>query len=97
MKRATIFFLLITSTVISFAQDTVHFTKGLMVNAPNRYGREAIYTDHLAYQLFNGSLKQPAEGAAFSDSAKWQAANADSLNRFRLRGGFGGGSQSYLL
>lgn len=96
MKRVTIFFLLIANSLISFAQDTIHFNKGLMVNAPNRYGREAIYTDQLAYQLFNGSLKQPADGVAFSDSAKWQAVSADSLNRFRLRGGFGGGSQSYL-
>jgi predicted peptidase len=96
MKKLSIILLLSVNAMLTFAQDTVHFTKGLFVNAANRYGREAIYTDQLAYQLFNGSLKQPADGLAFSDSAKWQTANADSLNRFRLRGGFGGGSQSYL-
>jgi poly(3-hydroxybutyrate) depolymerase len=96
MKRVTIYLLLTAISFASSAQDTLHFTKGLMVNAPNRYGREAIYTDHLAYQLFNGTLQKPAEGAVFADSAKWQSVNADSLNRFRMRGGFGGGSQSYL-
>jgi pimeloyl-ACP methyl ester carboxylesterase len=96
MKRSTICLLLTVISLSAFAQDTIHFNKGLMVNAPNRFGREAIYTDQLAYQLFNGTLKKPADGAAFSDTLKWQAINADSLNRFRMRGGFGGGSQSYL-
>lgn len=96
MKRVTAYLLLTAVSFASFAQDTLHFTKGLMINAPNRYGREAIYTDQLAWQLFNGTLQKPAEGAAFSDSLKWQAVNADNQNRFRMRGGFGGGSQSYL-
>ncbi len=86
----------ISCSAILVAQDTIHFNKGLYINAPNRYGREALYTDQLAYELFNGTLKTPAEGAAFSDTSKWQAVSADSLNRFRLRGGFGGGSSSYL-
>lgn len=86
----------ISCSAILIAQDTIHFNKGLYINAPNRYGREALYTDQLAYALFNGTLKPPAEGAAFSDTSKWQAVSADNQNRFRLRGGFGGGSSSYL-
>src|SRR5688500_8818762 len=86
----------ISCSAILIAQDTIHFNKGLYINAPNRYGREALYTDQLAYELFNGTLKAPAEGAAFSDTSKWQSVSADSQNRFRLRGGFGGGSSSYL-
>ena len=34
------------------AQDTVYFEKGLVVNAPVRYGREALYMDELAWQMY---------------------------------------------
>lgn len=38
------------------AQPSYHFTKGLAVAVPGRYGREAVYTDGLAYQLYGGTL-----------------------------------------
>ncbi|GAB3017688.1 carboxylesterase family protein [Spirosoma pulveris] len=71
------------------------FTKGLVALTGSRYGREAIYTDPLAYQLYTGTLKQPAEGAVFGKDEqggdiKWIAVTADSLNRLRLRGGIRG-------
>ncbi|AKD54228.1 carboxylesterase family protein [Spirosoma radiotolerans] len=71
------------------------FTKGLVALTGSRYGREAIYTDPLAYQLYSGTLKQPTEGAVFGTDEqgggiKWMAVTADSLNRLRLRGGFRG-------
>lgn len=74
---------------------TYAFTKGLVALTGSRYGREAIYTDPLAYQLYSGTLKQPAEGAVFGTDEqggdiKWVAVTADSLNRLRLRGGFRG-------
>ena len=47
----------------SFAQDTFFFNKGLVVNSPVRYGREALYMDELAYQLYTRTLKTPAEGS----------------------------------
>ncbi|RYZ54635.1 MAG: alpha/beta hydrolase, partial [Sphingobacteriales bacterium] len=85
------FFLLFTVGVA--ASDTIYFKKALAVNAPVRYGREALYMDELAYQIYTGSLKSPAEGAAFGKDEKgaaitWKPIIADSLNR--LRGGFGG-------
>jgi predicted esterase len=83
----------------SFSQDTVYFTKGLMIQAANRYGREAIYTDQLAYGLYNQTISKPVEGGALNDTGnnvKWQPVMADSIHRFRMRGGFGGGSASYL-
>jgi len=86
-------------SLVSFSQDTVYFTKGLMVQAANRYGREAIYTDQLAYGLYNQTLNKPMDGGALDDSnknVKWQPVIADSINRFRMRGGFGSGSASYL-
>lgn len=69
------------------------FTKGLIALTGSRYGREAIYTDPLAYQLYTGTLKTPAEGAVFGADEqgreiKWIAVEADSLNRLRLRGNF---------
>ncbi|CCH52030.1 hypothetical protein BN8_01001 [Fibrisoma limi BUZ 3] len=66
------------------------FTKGLVALTGSRYGREAIYTDPLAYQLYTKTLKQPAEGAVFGRNeqggeVKWLPVTADSLNRLRLR------------
>ncbi|MBN8823326.1 alpha/beta hydrolase-fold protein [Spirosoma sp.] len=67
------------------------FTKGLVALTGSRYGREAIYTDPLAYRLYTGSLTAPAEGAAFGTddqgrAINWIAVEADSLGRLRLRG-----------
>lgn len=72
-----------------------------MVNAANRYGREAIYTDHLAWLLYDHTLNTPVAGGPLSaderyKSITWQPVTADSAHRFRMRGGFGGGSDSYL-
>jgi predicted esterase len=94
-----IFFLVMGIAVL--AQDTIYFSKGLMINAPNRYGREAIYTDQLAYLLYNNTLNKPAAGGNLGNSDRdkgitWQEITADSVHRFRLRGGFGGGPAGYL-
>jgi hypothetical protein len=74
-----------------YVQDTFQFTKGLIVPVSYQYGREALYTDPLAYQLYTNSLKLPAEGAAFAtdDSGRtvtWQAVIADGANRLYKRG-----------
>ncbi len=68
------------------AQDTIHFTNGLMANGIHRYGREALYTDELAFHLYSGTLQQPADGAALSTGSeiKWTAVTADSVHCFRL-------------
>ena len=67
------------------------FTKGLMALTGSRYGREAVYTDPLAYQLYTNTLKQPGDGSVFGvdeqgQPIKWLSVTADSLNRLRLRG-----------
>lgn len=89
----------------AFAQDTFQFTKGLIVPAAHNYGREALYTDPLAYQLYTNTLKSPVDGATFmlNDSGKavtWQAVIADSANRLFKRGmgrgGFGRSGYMYL-
>jgi hypothetical protein len=47
-KIIYISFLFVFNTL--FAQDTIHFEKALMVASNSRYGREAIYTDMLAWK-----------------------------------------------
>lgn len=105
--RFALLFALICQQAELFAQDTYHFKNGLAVSTPQRYGREAIYSDLLAYRLYTGQLQTPADGAEFEKGADgqpqvWQAVTADSANRLfrrgaRGRGGnFGRGGYFYL-
>ncbi|MBC3785638.1 alpha/beta hydrolase-fold protein [Spirosoma utsteinense] len=76
---------------LSKPQPTVYrFTSGLMALTGSRYGREAIYSDPLAYQLYTHTLKQPTQGGSFGVDEQgrpiqWLPVTADSLNRLRLR------------
>jgi poly(3-hydroxybutyrate) depolymerase len=84
-----ILFILFFSGVI--AQDTVRFTKGLAVASGSRYGREAIYTDLLAWKMYNGTLAKPSANAVFTTNEKgeqilWREITADSSGRFRVFG-----------
>lgn len=86
------------STIFCFGQAKEYvFTKGLFTAAGVHYGREALYTDALAWQLYTGGLKQPVEGGEWLVDEKgrhlsWQALAADSVGRFiQRRGGRGGG------
>ena len=79
----------------AFSQNVYKFTEGLLLNNVHKYGREALYTDLLAYQLFSNTLKQPTPDAVFgSNSAgtemKWLKVSADTAGRFRSRS-FNGG------
>jgi predicted peptidase len=87
------------------ASKVYHFTKGLLINAPARYGREALYTDELAYKLYTNTLRTPMDGENFGKDDKgqamiWKAVTADSANRLFLRGqgrgGFGRSGYIYL-
>jgi pimeloyl-ACP methyl ester carboxylesterase len=77
------------------------FTKSLYTAAGVHYGREALYTDALAWQLYTGSLKQPVEGGEWLVDDKgrhisWQALAADSVGRFiQRRNGRGGGGGGF--
>lgn len=71
----------------SDAQSVYHFEDGLAVGPCHQYGREALYTDQLAYQLYKGALK-PQEGSLLLTDAKgaevkWKKVKADSTHRFR--------------
>lgn len=87
----------------SFAQAEYFFTKGLAVNGIHRYGREALYIDKLAYQLYTSTFIQPVEGASSGlinmrgQEQKWQSILADTAHRFINRGFmFGGGGGGYI-
>ena len=94
--RNTILAGLILAGLSSQAQDSYYFTNGLSVPAGTMYGREALYKDPLAWQLYNHTLKTPVEGGTFSADEKgvaqvWQTVVTDSLHQFRPVRGSGGG------
>ncbi|RDB07536.1 alpha/beta hydrolase-fold protein [Runella aurantiaca] len=71
-----------------FAQTAVPFKEGLAVGPCHQYGREAIYTDQLTYQLIRKTFQTPAEGKVFLTDAqgkeqKWQRITTDTSHRFR--------------
>ncbi len=97
-SRKAYFLLLLfsLSTLAVFSQEVYHFKKGLVASVPSRYGREALYTDMLAYQLYTKTLTTPTEGAVWGkadngEDIVWQAVTADSANRLFRRGGRGPG------
>lgn len=76
-------------------EQEIYFTKGLIANLPSRYGREAVYSDELAYRLYTGTLPTPVAGDTIGRNERgqamvWQPIEADSTYRLRPRGGFGG-------
>lgn len=95
--RHSVLFVLLFIVNQAAAQEEYYFTKGLSALGLHRYGREALYSDQLAWQLYSGMLKKPVEGGSLGitnnrgEDIKWQAIEADSAKRFRTRGGFGGG------
>lgn len=81
---------LVTMCVDASAQETHVFSDGLLANFPSRYGREAVYTDELAFRLYAGSLKTPAlnDTVGRNDQGQpiyWRALAADSGGQLRWR------------
>jgi dienelactone hydrolase len=91
MKNRLLFIALVFfGTVLNVrAQRVYNFTQGLAIGPCHQYGREALYTDLLAYHLYRGDLKKPAEGqpmtATSVDSLRWQAVTPDKEGKFRGR------------
>lgn len=81
-----VFFLL---TYAAQAQSIYSFDKGLAIGPCHRYGREALYTDQLAYLLYQNKSQTPAEGQSLpgntSEAVKWQTVVADKDHKFRGR------------
>ncbi|TKC09431.1 carboxylesterase family protein [Pedobacter frigoris] len=77
------------------AQNKHTFTSGLLLRAGTSYGREALYTDPLAYALYTNTLRTPFEGEVFGkdkdgNDIKWTKITVDGESRFRGRGASNG-------
>jgi dienelactone hydrolase len=81
-------FCLLCSGLRARTQDTIYLTKALKIDSIHHYSREAIYTDLLALQLYEGKHAPAITG-------NWQEVKADSLHQFRNRG-FSNSSYLYL-
>lgn len=100
MYKRFLFLFLVGYCQIAFAQQPFFFTKGLLLPGVHHYGREAIYSDSLAFQLYNQTLQKPSIGNPFwtgagGPSKIWKEVNANSENVFEARG-FGAGGYLYL-
>ncbi|MCG7855454.1 prolyl oligopeptidase family serine peptidase [Flavihumibacter sediminis] len=90
LNKSFLFVAFLVSALQCYSQTVHHFTEALLINSGSRYGREAVYTDLLAWKLYNNTLAKPAAGALFDitekgDTLRWQAIKADSANRFLTR------------
>lgn len=100
--KALFFIICFLSFKHSFTQEEYYFTKGLAASGIHRYGREALYSDKLAYQLYTNTIKKPVEGESLEitnsrgEAVTWRLITADSTNRFRGRGFGGGGGYIYF-
>lgn len=89
MKRIYLLFtLLLTFSLASFAQKIVDLDEGLAAGPCHQYGREALYTDQLAYQLYSGTLAKPQEASLLLKNDKgeeinWRKVKADTSHRLR--------------
>ncbi|HEY8399410.1 MAG TPA: alpha/beta hydrolase-fold protein, partial [Flavihumibacter sp.] len=75
-------------------RSTHQFTSGLTAAFPSRYGREAVYSDELAYLYFTKQLSTPKAGAQAGTNANgqpivWEALDLDSTGRLRPKMGRG--------
>lgn len=87
MLKNLLFLISLLVTTNTFAQDTLKFEKALTVASGSRYGREATYTDLLAWQMASGKLQLPKENGEFAvnktgEKILWRAIKADATGRF---------------
>lgn len=70
------------------AQTTHRFTEGLIIQVPSNYGREAVYTDVLLWNYYQGTLPTPKQGQTFGglttdEPSNWTQVTADTSGFFR--------------
>jgi pimeloyl-ACP methyl ester carboxylesterase len=89
IKSFALFWVILFFTLTASQAQTTHtFTEGLGAGPCHQYGREAIFTDLLAYQLIQGKLAQPTEGGTLTTDKQgkplqWQRVKADTAKRLR--------------
>ena len=92
-------FLVATLWVDLQAQTTHRFTEGLIIQVPSNYGREAVYTDVLLWNYYQGKLPTPQQGQPFGglatdEPANWMPVTADTSGFFRPQPTTGGNLNS---
>jgi Dipeptidyl aminopeptidases/acylaminoacyl-peptidases len=90
LRRTLLLWILLLGQTILHAQEKYVFTKGLISGPCHQYGRQALFTDQLAWMLNAGKLPAPVEGgtAPVNDkdaAGSWQAILADSAGMFKGR------------
>ncbi|ACU63238.1 alpha/beta hydrolase [Chitinophaga pinensis] len=90
MRKILLLLAILLSGYGLIAQQTYEFKDGLISGPCHQYGRTALYTDQLAYELCNGQLKTPAKGAAsFPDekgaAQQWETITAGADGSFAGR------------
>lgn len=98
-KKLLLIFLMVFCH-LAFAQKTVYLNKGLFLPGVHHYGREAIYSDSLAFQLYSQTLEKPSLGKVFWENGSghansWKEVTANSENIFDTKG-LGTGGYLYL-
>ncbi|SFO49081.1 hypothetical protein SAMN05428949_5385 [Chitinophaga sp. YR627] len=90
MRKILLLLAILLSGYGVIAQQTYEFKDGLISGPCHQYGRTALFTDQLAYELCNGQLKTPAKGAAsFPDekgaAQQWETITAGTDGSFAGR------------
>ncbi|TWV98045.1 alpha/beta hydrolase [Chitinophaga pinensis] len=90
MRKILLLLAILLSGYGVIAQQTYEFKDGLISGPCHQYGRTALFTDQLAYELCNGQLKTPAKGAAsFPDekgaAQQWETITAGTDGSFTGR------------
>lgn len=91
LRRTLSLWTLLLAHTMLHAQAPYVFTKGLISGPCHQYGRQALFTDQLAWLLNAGKLPAPVEGGSAPANDKdttagsWQAITADSAGMFKGR------------
>ncbi|PPL03801.1 prolyl oligopeptidase family serine peptidase [Parapedobacter indicus] len=98
--RITSFAILLAVLWVDLQAQTTHrFTEGLIIQVPSNYGREAVYTDVLLWNYYQGKLPTPQQGQPFGglatdEPANWMPVTADTSGFFRPQPTTGGNLNS---
>lgn len=90
LRRTLLLCTLLLAHSILHAQEPYVFTKGLISGPCHQYGRQALFTDRLAWLLNASQLPTPVEGGSAptadkETSGSWQAITADDNGMFKGR------------
>ncbi len=88
LSRTLVLWMLLLTYGMLSAQQRYPFTQGLISGPSHQYGRQALFTDPLAYQLYTGTMPAPVAGGSVpaleaGATNSWQPITADSAGIFK--------------